>query len=304
MTLDLTRMLEKIEAGQWSLDDIDWRAPGADTVRPEQREKLRSFLTDLVWIEHVGARGFAALGRQARDPQLQAIYRHFEVEEERHASAELALMRRWGLAQPGEIPVANINIRLVIAWLDRYSDSIDFATLTCVIAMLEVALDGALVKFLLDEIEDPVCHEAFVHINRDESRHLAVDFHVMEEVGERSAQGPRALARFALRGLEPRRVAGLLAYVPLLSSMRDNLVGLGFDEHRLHDAIRRFDTASQRSPAIARSHAYRAIRAHGRMVVDREHPYHVLADALVALTQRIPTRALGPLPPWTQRLAA
>ena len=303
MTLDLARMLEKIEAGQWTLDDIDWNAPGADTVRPDQREKLRSFLTDLVWIEHVGARGFAALARQADDHALRAIYQHFEVEEERHARAELALMRRWGLAAAGEIPVANINIRLVIAWLDRYAGSIDFAMLTCVIAMLEVALDGALVKFLLDEVEDPVCHAVFAHINRDEARHLAVDFYAMEKVAERSSESPRELARFMLRALEPKRVAGALAYVPPLSSMRDNLIGLGFDEERLHDAIRRFDTASQRGPAIERSLAYRAIRNHGRMVVDRRHTYHRFADALVALTQRIPERALGPLPAWTQRLA-
>jgi hypothetical protein len=304
MALDLSRMLEKIEEGQWSLDDVDWQAPGAETVRPEQREKLRAFLTDLVWIEHVGARGFAALARQAHEPTLQAIYGHFEREEERHARAELALMRRWGLIGPGEIPVANINIRLVVAWLDRFASVTDFATLTCTIAMLEVALDGALVKFLLDEVEDPVCHEVFALINRDESRHLAVDFHVMEMIGARSAASPRTLARFVRRGLDPRRVAGMLAYVPLLNAMRDNLVELGFDEARLFDAIRRFDTASQRSPMIARSPAYRAIRAHGRMVVDRTHPYHLFADALVALTQRIPPRALGPLPPWAQRLAA
>lgn len=304
MTLDLTRMLEKIEAGRWSLDDIDWNAPGAETVRPDQREKLRSFLTDLVWIEHIGARGFAALARQARDPRLQAIYRHFEAEEELHAQAELALMRRWGLVEPGEIPVANIHVRLVVAWLDRYADEIDFETLTCVIAMLEVALDGALVKFLLDEVEDPICHEAFANINRDESRHLAVDFHVMETIGAGSSRTLGELGRFVLRQLELKRITGSLAYVPLLSSMRDNLVRLGFEEERLHVAIRRFDTASQRSPDIGRSAAYRAIRAHGRMVVDRDHPYHLLADALVALTRRIPERALGPLPSWTQRLAA
>ena len=50
--------------------------------------------------------------------------------------------------------------------------------------MLEVALDGALVKFLLDEVADPLCHEVFDKINSDESRHLAVDFHVLELLGE------------------------------------------------------------------------------------------------------------------------
>lgn len=295
-------MLEKVERGQWSLDDIDWDAPGADRIRPEQFESLRAFMTDLVWIEHVGARGFAALGRQAEDPELRAIYGHFEKEEERHARAELALMQRWGMARPGEIPVANINIRLVIAWLDRYADTIDFATLTCVIAMLEVALDGALVKFLLDEVEDPLCHTVFEHINRDESRHLAIDFEVMERVGEATSTSNRELLRHLRKSLEPSKIAGALAYIPLLNRMRDNLVAMGLDEERLYRSIRRFEEAGERSPATARSPAYQAIRQHGRMVVRRDHPYHLLADALVALTGRIPAQALGPLPPWTERL--
>ena len=49
--------------------------------------------------------------------------------------------------------------------------------------MLEVALDGALLKFLLDEVHDPVCHQVFEKINNDESRHIAVDFDVLNMIG-------------------------------------------------------------------------------------------------------------------------
>lgn len=301
MTIDLDEMLQKVRAGRWSLEAIDWAAPGADRIRPEQYDDLRAFMSDLVWIEHVGARGFAALARKARDPRLRAIYASFVEEEEQHAKAELALMRRWGMVAPGQIPEANINVRLVVAWLDRHADSVDFASLTCVIAMLEVALDGALVKFLLDEVDDPLCAEVFAHINRDEARHLAVDFHVMELNGmrHRTRQSLRLLAG----SLSLERLLGLLVYVPLLSRMRDNLVEMGLDEERLYRAIHRFDAIGSRSPHTARSAAYRAIRAHGRMVVDRDHPYHYLADAMVALTARIPPRLLGPLPPWARALA-
>ncbi len=52
-----------------------------------------------------------------------------------------------------------------------------------VIPMLEVALDGALLKFLLEEVNDPVCHQVFEKINNDESRHLAVDFEVLDMIG-------------------------------------------------------------------------------------------------------------------------
>lgn len=37
--------------------------------------------------------------------------------------------------------------------------------------------------FLLDEVHDPLCHEVFERINNDDSRHLAVDFHVMGQLG-------------------------------------------------------------------------------------------------------------------------
>lgn len=300
MKLDLTQMLGKIEQGYWALDDIDWEQPGQELIRPDQYAKLRDFMCDLVWIEHVGAVGFKALARQAPDPLLAEIYRHFEREEAQHARAELALMRRWGMVAEGEIPVANTNIRLVMAWLDQNSDQLDFATLTCVIAMLEVALDGALVKLLLDEVADPVCHQVFALINRDEARHLAIDFHVMELVG--MSQRARESVKYAARTLTPVHVLGLLAYVPLLSRMRNNLVKMGLDEERLLKAIRRFDEVGSRSPATARLPAYRFVRAHGRMMVDRSHPYHYVADTLVALTGAIPERALGPLPAWTRTL--
>lgn len=48
-----------------------------------------------------------------------------------------------------------------------------FYILGAVIPMLEVALDGALCTFLLETVDDPVCHQAFELINGDEARHLA-----------------------------------------------------------------------------------------------------------------------------------
>ncbi|MCG2608320.1 hypothetical protein LZZ98_07180 [Acinetobacter sp. SM34] len=51
-----------------------------------------------------------------------------------------------------------------------------FYILGAVIPMLEVALDGALCTFLLDSVDDPVCHQAFKLINGDEARHLGVGF--------------------------------------------------------------------------------------------------------------------------------
>ncbi|CPZ30896.1 putative reductase [Mycobacteroides abscessus] len=65
MAIALDSILATIKDKQWALADIDWDAPGADQVTEEQRPTLKEFMSDLVWIENVGARGFAALAKKA-----------------------------------------------------------------------------------------------------------------------------------------------------------------------------------------------------------------------------------------------
>lgn len=128
--IDLDKMLVRIKDSQWALADIDWEAPGADKISPEQWPKLKAFMADLMWIEHVGARGFAAMARKASTDTLREIYTYFHAEEQRHANAEMALMRRWGMLDGDELPEPNINLRLTIEWLDRYSDDMPLRRVT------------------------------------------------------------------------------------------------------------------------------------------------------------------------------
>lgn len=101
MQLDTVKMLAKIKNTQWALADIDWDAPGAELVTgdPELYAKLKVFMADLMWIEHVGARAFAAMAKKAPDDTLAEIYRYFHAEEQRHANVEMALMKRWGMLE-------------------------------------------------------------------------------------------------------------------------------------------------------------------------------------------------------------
>ena len=112
MAIDMDVMLAKIKDRQWALADIDWDAPGAEMISDEQRPRLKAFMADLCWIENIGARGFAALAKKAPTPTIAEIYRYFHAEEQRHANAELALMKRWGMLEDGEVPEPNVNIRL------------------------------------------------------------------------------------------------------------------------------------------------------------------------------------------------
>ncbi len=299
--IDLEKTLIKIKANQWALADIDWDAPGADQITPEQWPKLKAFMADLMWIEHVGARGFAAMAKKAPTDTLKEIYTYFHAEEQRHANAEMALMRRWGMLDGDELPEPNINLRLVIEWLDRYSDDMPLNVLGSVIPMLEIALDGALCKFLLETVHDPVCHQVFEKINNDESRHLGVDFHVLEMLGH--GKPYRLMIEAAGTFFSPKLLLGIATYFPLLNRMRDNIVELGLKEERLYTAISKFKKYGGQTPEGRRNPWYQLMSWHGSVVVDRsKRYYHLPVDALVKATNYIPRKALPAVPTWVNKL--
>ncbi len=302
MQLNTEVMLAKIKDSQWALADIDWDAPGAELVteNPELYAKLKPFMADLMWIEHVGARGFAAMAKKAPDDTLKEIYTYFHAEEQRHANAELALMKRWGMLDGDELPEPNINIRLVVDWLDTYADDQPLAVLGSVIPMLEIALDGALCKFLLETVDDPVCHEAFKKINADEARHLGIDFHVLEMLGH----GPiyRNGIKAVGTALNPKLLIGFLAYLPLLNRMRDNVISLGLPEEKLTGAMRKYKKIGNTKYG-RRNPWFQVIAHHGEIVINRgNHFYHRPVDALVKLSDHYPRRLLRPLPTWFKQL--
>ncbi|MGV0624853.1 ferritin-like domain-containing protein [Mycolicibacter minnesotensis] len=300
MAMDLDEMLQKIKDKQWALADIDWDAPGAELIEPELWAKLKPFMTDLMWIENVGARGFAALAKKAPNPTLKSIYEHFHAEEQKHANAELALMRRWGMLDDDEVPAPSVNVQLVITWLDKFSDGMSLSILGTVIPMLEVALDGALIKFITDEVKDPVAQEVFKRINSDESRHLAVDFEVMDILGHASAR--KLAVELVGNWMNPALLIGTLSYFPLLNKMRDNIVAMGVSEERLYQAMRRFQSVGERSSFARRVPMYRLISWHGKKVVDRSSKYHWLADSLVKVTGVIPMSLVRYTPSWSDEM--
>jgi len=300
MSLDLDHMLQRIQERQWVLADIDWDAPGAERITDEQWVNLKNFMADLVWIEQIGARGFAGLARQAPDPVLAEIYRFFHAEEQRHANAELALMHRWGMLDDGQVPEPNINVRLAIDWLDAHADDLPLEVLGTIIPMLEVALDGALVKFLLDEVHDPVCHEVFDKINNDESRHLAVDFHVLEMLGEQHV--PRSRVQAWADALRPSMLAGAIISLPLFARIGKNVTAMGLDDERIHGSLARFNAVGDRSPVVLRNPTYRAMAKQTKTVVEQGPSTQRVADALVALSEYYPRRLLRPTPAWINEL--
>lgn len=300
MALDMEQMLAKIKDRQWALADIDWDAPGAEMITDEQRPKLKEFMSDLCWIENVGARGFAAMVDKAPNETIAEIYRYFHAEEQRHANAELALMRRWGMLEEDELPEPNSNIRMAIEWLDTYGDEMPLTVLGSVIPMLEVALDGALLKFLLEEVHDPVCHQVFEKINNDESRHIAVDFAVLDMMG--NAKARQLAVEFVGGLLTPGLLIGMMMYIPLLNRMRNNIVDMGLQPEKLYAAMARFKRFGDRGEYTRRLPLYQVLKVHADMVVDPNHPYHLIANPMVTLSERYPKALFRPIPTWFKEL--
>ncbi len=301
-TIDLEKMLQKVKSTQWCLSDIDWNAPGREKITAEQWPKLKDFMADLMWIEHVGARAFSAMSKKAPNATLREIYAIFHAEEQRHANAEMALMKRWGMLE-NDIPKPNKNLRLIIEWLDTYADDMPFYILGAVIPMLEVALDGALCKFLLDTVDDPVCHQAFELINADEARHLGVGFSVMEQQGMH--KNLIQLGQMAARIIDPRLVLGILAYLPLINKMRDNIVKLGLPEDNLYQAMNKFTRIGGRTQQGRRNPWFQIINWHAKNVINRDRKFfHIPVDAMVSMTDKLPEKALPRIPSWIYELTS
>ena len=281
-------MREACESRQWSVGDIDWDAPGhADT---DTAQALSGFLTDVVWVEYVAEPIFEAMASNTEDADLHAIYRSFGGDERRHADAEMAIMRRWDLLKPGEMPSPNVNIRHLHRELSRHSGALHPTILAAIIPMLELLLDGALIRFLLEATKDPIVHRAFSLINKDESRHLAVDFHVLESSGrdERFLEQ----ARYITSAATNRHILWALFFglMPYLARARFNLEAMGLEYSRVQRMLRRYVDLGNGNAEIAKNPCYKVVRlyaaklARGDFLI--EELLARLSDAVASLPLR------------------
>lgn len=300
--LDLDKTLDTIKARQWALKDIDWDAPGAEMVTDEQKPQLKSFMADLMWVEHIGARAFAGMAINAPDPTLREIYSYFHAEEQKHANAELALMKRWGLLTESEVPLPTLQFAYALDMMDKSADRMPFETMATSIPMLECALDGALLKFLTDEVKDPLLKVVLNKVNADESRHLAVGFHVM---GQLSGAPLRRLAVLAFRMASGSRLIGLkhlVAILPLYGAMREKLYAMGLDGSRLSTAMDRYRKARERDPRLEQNPLYKLTSGYSYLTMERHPVWFPIEKAMLKVSERIP-REQWPAPPtWSDEL--
>lgn len=202
-SMDLDRMLTRCREGQWRLDDVDWSRPPRALSRSVEREVVQYF-TDMAQIERLAGALFAEQRRRASDPTLRAIFETFVVDEERHARAAERLAAHFDTRKLA----AYRPSRSLVEFRPRFLDALRFVSAEIANAYIvggELLLDIALLRSLDDFVRDETCHDVMERINRDESRHVAIDYYMTDyyssaEWASEVARAPRASLRERARG--------------------------------------------------------------------------------------------------------
>ncbi len=176
--MDLTRMLEKCVRDQWSIDDLDWSLP-PPTLSREKEEAVVQYFIDMAGIELLAGALFEVQRDKTKDPTLKKIFATFVADEKRHSAVAARLAKHYDVHHYREYRESPSLTRFrphFLALARNASPEIANAYITSG----ELILDVALLRSLDDYVDDDMSHRAMELVNRDESRHIAVDFHMTE----------------------------------------------------------------------------------------------------------------------------
>jgi hypothetical protein len=250
--MDLERMLDRCVREQWSIGALRFDGP----VRPMSREMevaIVQCFTDMAGIERLAAALFEEQARRAEDPTLRRIFETFVQDELRHAEAAERLAARFDVHARCRYEVTPALSRFAASFVDavRYLPP-DIANAYIMVG--ELILDVALLRSLDDALGDPVTREVMRLVNRDESRHIAVDFHMFDHYASdayaaRAATEPPRPAR--------ERIAGALALSRMMRHARpffkevfvDPMALVDPSGRRIREAVKRLQLVLRRPGA-------------------------------------------------------
>ncbi|MBX3155893.1 MAG: diiron oxygenase [Deltaproteobacteria bacterium] len=176
--MDLGRMLDKCIRDQWSIDDLDWSLPPPALPRDKEEAVVQAFV-DMAGIELLAGALFEVQRQKTDDPTLRKIFATFVADEKRHSAVAARLARHYDVhhyRRYEESPALTRFRPHFLALVRDTSPEIANAYITSG----ELILDVALLRSLDDYVADEMSHRAMHLINRDESRHIAIDFHMTE----------------------------------------------------------------------------------------------------------------------------
>jgi hypothetical protein len=177
--VDLDRMLRMCRAGQWSPSDLDW----SQTPRPMSEDDERAIVqlfTDMAVIERLAGALFVEQEKRVTDPRLKAIFATFVGDEVRHSQVAQMLADHYDRRHLQIYRPSEHLSRFFGPFVDTIhlvSDDVANAYITAG----ELILDVALLRSIDDYVGDPMSAQAMELINKDESRHIAIDYHMAEQ---------------------------------------------------------------------------------------------------------------------------
>jgi rubrerythrin len=171
-------MLEKCKRNQWCVDDLDWTVTPKTLSREEEMSVVQYFM-DMSGIERLAKALFVEQGRRTTDPVLKEIFESFVVDEERHAVVAERLAAHYDVHHYREYEISESLRRFRPHFLKALRNFSEEVANAYVLAG-ELILDVALLRSINDHVDDEMSHQAMRLVNRDESRHIAIDYHMAE----------------------------------------------------------------------------------------------------------------------------
>jgi hypothetical protein len=208
--MDLERMLRMCREGQWKAGDLDFSLAPRPMSKDDEMAVVQYF-TDMAQIERLAGALFVEQERRAKDPILKQIFSSFIVDEVRHSHVAQMLADHYDVHHFKVYRTSRSLERFFPHFVDaiRYlSDDVANAYITSG----ELILDIALLRSIDDYVADPLSAQAMELINRDESRHIAIDYHM---VGYYAGDEYRAKKRAMPRKPLAEEAAGARAFAAM-----------------------------------------------------------------------------------------
>lgn len=173
------RMLEMCRKGQWKIDaDLDWSVKPRAMSREEEISIVQYF-TDMAGIERFAGALFEEQRRRVADPTMKKIFATFVADEERHAQVAERLAAYYDVHHYKKYALSKSLTDFQPHFLNTVK-LVSAEIANVYITGGELILDVALLRSINDYVHDDMSEAAMELVNRDESRHIAVDYHMAE----------------------------------------------------------------------------------------------------------------------------
>ena len=263
--MNLQSMLDKCRRDQWKVGDLDWTG----TPRPMSRDDeiaIVQCLTDMAGIERLAGELFETQRVRTEDPVLREIFATFVKDEQRHSHAAQMLADYYNVHHYKHYEQSRALQKFVPHFIAAVREAPLEVANTFILGG-ELMLDIALLRSLNDYVDDDMMQRVMHLINRDESRHVAIDFHMVEYYSSDEFLARRRKQLTLADHVRAARVLTKMAYHsrPFFRAVFfEPMVRLDPSKKRIREAIKRLQLLRAK-PNVANQPMARALLAMQRI---------------------------------------